>query len=110
MMFLSLLLEILPETRLRDPPESPDDLKTALTDPADDEFGTKIFMTLEFKDFELSPVTGTGQLLTLRSDFLNNLGSQIESLVLRVSIRLDQSVHSLVLRVSIRLDHHDLAN
>jgi hypothetical protein len=63
-------------SRLRDPPEAPDDLKAALTDPADDEFGTKIFMTLEFKDFEPSPVTDAGQLLTLRSDFLNNLGPQ----------------------------------
>jgi hypothetical protein len=57
---------------LRDPPEAPDDLKATLTDPADDEFGTKIFMTLELKDFEPSPVTDAGQLLTLRSDFLNN--------------------------------------
>jgi hypothetical protein len=44
-------------SRVRDPPEAPDDLKAALTDPTDDEFGTKIFMTLEIKDFEPSPVT-----------------------------------------------------
>jgi hypothetical protein len=63
-------------SRLRDSPEAPDDLKAALTDPADDEFGTQIFMTLELKDFEPSPVSDAGQLLTLRSDFPNNFDLQ----------------------------------
>jgi hypothetical protein len=49
MLFLSLLLELLPAAFV-----ALDDLKAALTDPADDEFGTKIFMTLELKDFEPS--------------------------------------------------------
>jgi hypothetical protein len=52
----------------------PRDLQTALTPPADDAYGTKVFDNLGLGDFTPPQVARVGDLLTLRSYFLSQLG------------------------------------
>jgi hypothetical protein len=52
----------------------PRDLQTALAAPADDAYGTKVFDNLGLGDFTPPQVARVGDLLTLRSYFLSQLG------------------------------------